>query len=75
MNGLVRQRDAVKFIDDVPHFNGVGLQEIPAGGHVEEQMTHGNLRAHLHGHGGFLSQGPSFHVQLDAALIALVARL
>ena len=25
MNGLVRQCDAVKFIDDVPHFNGVGF--------------------------------------------------
>ncbi len=25
MNGLMRQRDAVKFIDDVPHFNGVGF--------------------------------------------------
>ena len=45
MNGLVRQCDAVKFIDDVPHFNGVGFAGIPAGGNVEEQVAHGNLRA------------------------------
>ena len=38
-------------------------------------MAHGNLRAPFHGHRRFLGQGPSFHVKLDAALIARVARL
>ena len=75
INGLVRQRDAVKFIDDVPHFNGVGFQKVSTGGHVEKQVAHGNLGTHFHRHGGFLGQGPSFHVQLGAALIARVARL
>jgi hypothetical protein len=32
---------ALKFIHDMPHFHGVGLQKIPSSRHIEKQVFHG----------------------------------
>ena len=36
---------ALKFIHDMPHFYGVGLQEIPTSRHIEKQVFHGHRSA------------------------------
>ena len=75
MNALVGQRDPLELVDDVPHFHGIRFQEISASGHVEKQMTNGNLGTNLHGHRHVPGPFAALHVQLYAAFVAGVARL
>ena len=53
-NFRIHQRDASKFLHDMPQFSLRRFEEVAPCGHVEKQVLNGERRARLHGNQGLL---------------------